>query len=146
MPLLRRALTKLKEGRDFHKEKAINSSIAQGTERGRQGGRTDVWRYKQHGEAWGKKRAKKTAPILVFLIQGSGAEQRYDKPATFDVFLPNVQNPKKASLGAYSQKYIREKGKSSQRQTDRWKRGEVGNGYGKIEIISKKKGEETHTG
>lgn len=36
MPVLWRALTKLKEVRDFHVEKAINSSMPKGTERGRQ--------------------------------------------------------------------------------------------------------------
>lgn len=40
MPLLRRALTKLKEVRDFHMEKAINSSLPRGqSEGGREGER-----------------------------------------------------------------------------------------------------------
>jgi len=36
MPLLQGALTKLKEVRDFHMEKAINNSMPQGTKRGGQ--------------------------------------------------------------------------------------------------------------
>lgn len=43
MPLLQRALTKLEEVRDFHMEKAINSSMPKGqSQEGREGERMSV--------------------------------------------------------------------------------------------------------
>lgn len=98
MALLRRAPTKLKEVRDFHMEKAINSSMPKGqSEEGRQGGREDVWRYKQKRKVWGSTRAKKNKKQSNITVSDSkhwsnGDKAKYQKLATFDVVLPNVHN------------------------------------------------------
>lgn len=68
-PLLWRTLTKLREVRDFHMEKAINSSLPQGTERERHEGNEDVWRYKQAREVWGRKRAWRGKMLVSHLKQ-----------------------------------------------------------------------------
>lgn len=96
MLLLQRVLTKLKEVRDFHMEKAINSSMPKGqSEEGMEG--EDVWRYKRRRKVWGSTRI--TFTILLFRIQSSGAmrikaERKHEKLVMLDVVLPNVQNQK----------------------------------------------------
>lgn len=114
MPLLQRAPTKLKEVRDFHVEKAINSSMPKRRERGRQAGRQagregegmsgDISNRGRYGG--GGDESRKCCLIQSSRAMRKKQEWKYEKLGTFDVVLPNVQNGKKKSQGAYSQKYI----------------------------------------
>ena len=73
MPVLWRALTKLREVRDIHMEKAINNSMPTGqSEEGKEGGRmsgdiSNRGRYEEGG-------AQQLHKYYSFLIQSSGAE------------------------------------------------------------------------
>ena len=82
--------TKLKEVRDFHMEKAINSSMPKGQSEDGREGCEDVWRNKRERKVWGRTRAKHTQ-YYCFRFR---AYEKYEKLATFDVVLPNVQNQK----------------------------------------------------